>query len=146
MAAPIAPVRAPGRTAAMPRIRLSCVTSISRSAARLISPTGIHAAGIAVPAIEDIGHVHVDDVAVPQRLVVGDAVADHVIDRRAARLGIAAVVQRSGQRAVDPPRTRRRIRSIVFVVTPGATIEASSSRQRAVNRHALRMASDPSGP
>jgi hypothetical protein len=35
-----------------------------------------HAAGVAVPAVLDDGDVDVDDVAVLQRPVVGDAVAD----------------------------------------------------------------------
>ena len=86
MAAPMAPVRAPGLTAATPRIRHSWVTSISRSAARLICADRIHAAGIAVPAVEDVGHVDIDDVAFAQRLVVGNAVADDVVDRGAGRL------------------------------------------------------------
>ncbi len=52
----------------------------------------VHAAGITVPAILDHGDIDVDDVAVLEDLgVTGDAVADHVVDRRADRLGEAAV-------------------------------------------------------
>jgi hypothetical protein len=40
MAWPMSPVRAPGLTAAMPRISASYVTSISRSARRATRPTG----------------------------------------------------------------------------------------------------------
>ena len=47
----------------------------------------IHAAGVAVPAVLDNGHVDVDDVAVLEDLArVRNAVADHMIDRRAQRL------------------------------------------------------------
>ena len=60
----------------------------------------IHARGIAVPAVEDVGDVDVDDVAIPQRLVVGNAVADDVVDRGAGRFRVAAIVERRRQRAV----------------------------------------------
>ena len=55
-----------------------------------------HAARVAVPSVKHIGDVDIDDVAFAQRLVVGNAVADDVIDRGADRLAIAAVVERSG--------------------------------------------------
>ena len=46
----------------------------------------VHAAVVAVPAVlGDDGHVHVHDVALFQGLVVGNAVAHHVVDRRAQR-------------------------------------------------------------
>ena len=48
----------------------------------------IHPARIAMPAIENVGHVDVEDVALTHRLGIGDAVADHVVDRGAARLGV----------------------------------------------------------
>ncbi len=54
----------------------------------------IHAARIAVPAVDDQGHVDVDDVAVAQRLAIGNAVADDVVDRGADRLAVAAIVER----------------------------------------------------
>ena len=60
----------------------------------------IHAAGIAVPAVEDQRHVDVDDVALFKRLVAGNAVADHVIERGAGRFLVAAIHQRGRQRAV----------------------------------------------
>ena len=78
----------------------SCVTSISRSARRGISPIGIHAAPVAVPAVEDQRHVDIDDVALLQRLVAGNAVADHVVERGAGRFLVAAVHQRRRQGAV----------------------------------------------
>jgi hypothetical protein len=60
----------------------------------------VHAARVPVPAVEDQGHVDVDDVALAQRLLIRDAVADHVIDRGAGRLAVAAVHQRGGNRVV----------------------------------------------
>ena len=60
----------------------------------------VHAAGIAVPAIEDQGDVDIDDVALLERLVARDAVADDVIDRGAGRLAVAAVHQGRRRRAV----------------------------------------------
>ena len=60
-----------------------------------------HAARVAVPAVLDDGDVDVDDVAVLQRPLVGDAVADLVVDRGADRLRVrlvarGRVVQRRG--------------------------------------------------
>ena len=56
----------------------------------------VHARGITMPAIDDQGDVDVDDVAVAQRLVIGNAVADDVVDRGADRLGVAPVVVGGG--------------------------------------------------
>src|ERR1700730_10626061 len=56
----------------------------------------IHPAGIAVPALEDEGNVDVDDVAFLQQPVPGHAVADHVVDRSAGRIAVAAVHQGRG--------------------------------------------------
>jgi len=50
-----------------------------------------HAAGVAVPAVLDDGDVDVDDVALFERLVIGDAVANLVVDRGANRLGVGRV-------------------------------------------------------
>ena len=54
----------------------------------------VHAAGITVPAIDDQRDVDVDDVAIAQRLRPGNAMANDVIDRRADRLGVAAIIER----------------------------------------------------
>src|SRR4029077_17136789 len=59
----------------------------------------IHAAGIAVPLVENQGDVDVDDVALAQRLVARNAMADHMVDRGAGRLAIAAIHQGRRQRA-----------------------------------------------
>ena len=48
---------------------------------------GKHAAGVAVEAVFFDGQVDVDDVAFFERLVVGDAVADDVVDGGAAGFG-----------------------------------------------------------
>src|SRR5438093_668581 len=56
----------------------------------------IHPAGIAIPALDDKGHVDVDDVALLQHPVPGHAVTDHVIDRGAGRIAIAAIHQSGG--------------------------------------------------
>ncbi|MNP18671.1 hypothetical protein D3C76_1111620 [compost metagenome] len=53
-----------------------------------------HAAGVAVKAVLDDGDVDVQGVAILQRFFVGDAVADHVVDRGADRLREAFVVER----------------------------------------------------
>ena len=60
----------------------------------------IHAAGIAVPAVEDQRDVDIDDVAFAQRLLVRNAVADDVIDRGAGGFAVAAIHQGRGQGAV----------------------------------------------
>jgi hypothetical protein len=54
----------------------------------------VHAAVVAMPAVLDDGDVDVDDVAVLQRPVVGDAVADHVVERRAQRRRVGRVARR----------------------------------------------------
>ena len=53
-------------------------------------------AGVAVYAADVGGDVDLDDVAVLQRASIGDAVADDLIDRRAARLGEPAIAKRRG--------------------------------------------------
>ena len=60
----------------------------------------VHAARIAVPAVEDQRDIDVDDVAFLHRLVVGDAVADDVVERGTGRLAVAAIHQRRRQGAV----------------------------------------------
>jgi len=64
-----------------------------------------HAAGVAMPAVLDDGDVQIDDVAVLQGAVVGDAVADLVVDRgadrfRIGRVAARRVVQRGGDGAL----------------------------------------------
>jgi len=68
-AAPMSPVSS-GADGGDARIIDSCVTSISRSARRGIARR-VHAAGIAVPAVEDQRDVDIDDVAVRIGLSAG---------------------------------------------------------------------------
>ena len=53
-----------------------------------------HAAGVAVITVLDGGDVDVEDVAVLERLVAGNAVADLMIDGNARRLGVRSVARR----------------------------------------------------
>ena len=55
---------------------------------------------VAVHPAEEGGDVDLDQVTVLERTGVGDAVADHLVHRGAARLGEAAVLQRRGVGAV----------------------------------------------
>ena len=58
----------------------------------------VHAARIAVPAIEQRGDIDVDDVAVLQLLVARNAVADDMVDRGAAAVREPAIAEGGGQR------------------------------------------------
>ena len=67
----MSPVVAPGFTAAMPRI-MAFIGDVDEAARlQLDVADEIHAAGVAVPAVDDHGDVDIDDVAVAQRLVAG---------------------------------------------------------------------------
>jgi hypothetical protein len=59
----------------------------------------IHAAGVAVPAIDDHGHVNIDDIALVELLVAGDAVADNMVDRGAAAVRETAIAERRRDRS-----------------------------------------------
>ena len=59
-----------------------------------------HAAGIAVPAIEDHRHIDIDDIPIHQPPIARDAVADDVVNRGADRFWEAAVVERRRDRIV----------------------------------------------
>ncbi len=52
-----------------------------------------------MPAVDDRGHVDIDDVAVFQSLLARDAVAHDVIDRDTAAHGVTAVAEGRGDRA-----------------------------------------------
>jgi hypothetical protein len=54
-----------------------------------------HAAAVAMVAVADHRHIDVDDVAVLQLPITGDAMADLVVDRGADRLRIRLVAGRS---------------------------------------------------
>ena len=54
----------------------------------------IHTASIAMPAVDNRRDVDIDDVAVPEWLIGGDAVTHDVIDARATAMRIAAIAKR----------------------------------------------------
>src|SRR5690606_24213499 len=60
----------------------------------------VHAAGVAVPTVDDDRVVDVDDVAFLENLVARNAVADDVVDRGADGLFVALVAEAGGQAAV----------------------------------------------
>src|ERR1700722_3756691 len=60
----------------------------------------IHPAGIAVPTLDNEGHVDIDDVAVLQHPVPGHTVTDHVVDRGTGRIAVTAIHQGGGVGAV----------------------------------------------
>jgi hypothetical protein len=53
--------------------------------------SGIHAAGIAEPAIHDYGHINVQDVAILQLFVARNAVTNNMVQADAACMLIALV-------------------------------------------------------
>ena len=84
----------PGLTALIARIVASWVRSTSsRSSSRDVAGEE-RRVGVAVHAVDVGGDVDVDDVAVLDHRRVGDAVADHLVERGAARLREALVAQR----------------------------------------------------
>jgi hypothetical protein len=95
----------------------------------------VHAARVAVPAIEDDGDVDVDDVALGQQAVAGDAVADHVVDRGAGRLGVAAVAERRGHGAAGQHE----------VVNELVDLLGGHARLNMRGDHIERLGSQPSG-
>jgi hypothetical protein len=68
------------------------------------APRDIHPAGIAVPALDDHGHVDVQDVAVAQQLVARDAMADHMVHADAGGVLVALVAdgRRGHAQRLDP--------------------------------------------
>ena len=79
----------------MPFHSASCVTSHEAAALVVDVADEERRVAVAVHAVEIDRDVAVDDVAVEQRAVVGDAVADHFVDRGAQRLRESLVVQRA---------------------------------------------------
>ncbi len=94
----------------------------------------VHAAGVAMPAaVDNHGHVDVDDVAFPQRPVRRNAVADHVVGRDADRLGVATVEQAGGQGAVVEDELARHL---VDVVRDGPRLHQGRQEVQALRREA----------
>jgi hypothetical protein len=79
MAAPMWPVESPGLTVPPAHQRLVGDLDQPLGAARDVAH-GVHAAGVAVPTVDDERHVDVDDIAFFEGLGVGNAVADHMVD------------------------------------------------------------------
>ena len=77
--------------------------------------------------------------------LAGDAVADHVVGRDAQRLGVAAVEQAGGQRAVVEDELARQPVEVVGDHA-GPTCGVSMSRHSAARRPARRMPSKAPGP
>ena len=105
----------------------------------------VHAAGVAVPAVDDRGHVDIDDVAVLERLVARDAVADDMVDRDAAALGIAAIAERRRHAAGIH---RHLVDDVVDLLRrdAGDDVGTSASRISAASRPAARMPAKRFGP
>src|ERR1043166_2166093 len=92
MAWPMSPVVAPGFPAAMPRSMASYVTSTNRRAFSLTSPTRyMRLVSPCQPSTMTVTSMLTMSVA--QGLVAGDAVTDHVVDRGAQRVPVAAVAE-----------------------------------------------------
>src|SRR3546814_8501849 len=53
----------------------------------------IHAAAVAVPAVDQRRHVDIQYVAFLELLIAGNAVADDIVERDAAAMRIAAIAQ-----------------------------------------------------
>ena len=65
----------------------------------------IHPAGIAIPTIDDHGHIDVQNITIFDALISGNTVADHVIDRNTAGVQIAFIANRGR----DHPMRRNHI-------------------------------------
>ena len=68
-----------------------------------------HAAGVAMPSIEQRRDIDIDDIAIFQRLFTRNAVANHMVDRSAAAMRIAAIAQRCGHRACVQHHAARKV-------------------------------------
>jgi len=69
----------------------------------------VHAAGVAVPAVDDDGDVDIGDVALTQDPVAGDAMADDVVGRDAGGLAIAAIEEAGGDGAMVEDELSRQV-------------------------------------
>ena len=86
----------PGLTALIARTK-RLVGALGQQPAGLIDLAAEEGcAGVAMYTADVGGDVDLDDVAVLQGASIGDAVADDLIDRRAARLGKPAIAKRRG--------------------------------------------------
>ena len=81
--------------------------------------------GVPVHAADERGDVNVDDVAVVDQRVVGDPVADHLVQRGTQRLRVTAVPERAGIRAMADQEV---VAHLVQVVGRDAWGHGSSDR------------------
>jgi hypothetical protein len=97
----------------------------------------IHAAGIAMPAVEQRGHVDIEDVTLADDPVAGNAVADHAVERDAAAMRIAAIAQRGGHRA---PVQRHLPHDVVERASGDAGLHMGHQRVQDFGSEAARLA------
>ena len=145
MARPMSWSGAPGRTASIARSRHSLGDAHQSFDDRVEATDAEGRVGVAVHAVDVDGDVEVDDVALDERAVVGDAVADHFVHRRAHRLREVLVAERA---RVDAACDVRLVRDAVDLVggdagcDGGADLLEDVARDRARD---LRMRSITSG-
>ena len=95
--------------------------------------------GVGVPALDDRPAVEREDVALLEHGVVGDAVHDHVVRRRADHRREAVVVEEVRPGAAVARAPRRATWSISSVVTPGLAASVQRSCISATTRPARRI-------
>ena len=100
---------------------------------------------VAVEAVQLHAHVERDDVALDQRARRRDPVDHLLVHRRAQRRGIPAIALERRLRARRRAPASRPPRRDRAVVTPGATIAASSARTSATSAFAARIRSSSAG-
>src|SRR5690606_14175052 len=66
----------------------------------------IHAAAVAIPAIQDRRHVDIEDIAIFELLRAGDAMTDNMVDGNTDGFRIAAIVERAGDGAARGDKFR----------------------------------------
>ena len=132
MARPMSEMGRPGRTAAMPSVPALPGHLDQRPGVAVDLADEEGGVAVAVHAVEIGGDVDVDDVAVLQRAVVGDAVADHLVDRGADRLGVAVVVEGRG---VGAPVDVRLMGDAVELVGRDARGHGRAGERQHLGRH-----------
>mmetsp|Transcript_2541 Transcript_2541/g.5731 ORF Transcript_2541/g.5731 Transcript_2541/m.5731 type:complete len:290 (-) Transcript_2541:53-922(-) len=105
-------------------------------APRLVDVADEHSLGaVAMVAAKVARHVDVDDVAVLELVRVRDTMADHLVDRGAARLGEAVVVERRGVSAAGQCLG---VHERIDLVRRHADIDKAHRRVEHLPRHAPR--------
>jgi hypothetical protein len=135
MARPMSETGRPGRTASMPFHMHSSGDPTSSAALGVDVADEEGGVGVAVDAVEVDGHVEVHDVAVTHHPVVGDAVADDLVDRGAQRLREAVVVERAG---VAPPLDAQLVHVDVDLVGGHAGLDPLAGQPEDLGGHRTR--------